>query len=55
MSAFTAGESTLNRVWSVSADGHVDEVNQYVGRALKLFKQVRAAPETARTAAASTA
>ncbi len=38
MSAFAAGERYINRVWSASADGYVDEVNEYLQRALNQFK-----------------
>ncbi len=48
MSAFAAGERYLNRVWSASADGYVDEVNAYLHKAsdqfseaLKLFQHQR--------------
>ncbi len=37
MSEFAAGERYLNRVWSASADGYVDEVNTYVGMAAEQF------------------
>jgi hypothetical protein len=37
MSAFAAGERYLNRVWSASADGYVDEARAYIGRALEQF------------------
>lgn len=47
MSAFAAGERYLNRVWSASADGYVDEVNEYIGRALEMFKEARDALDTA--------
>ncbi|UCG58525.1 MAG: hypothetical protein JSU70_03250 [Phycisphaerales bacterium] len=33
MSSFAAGERYLNRAWSASADGYVDEVNAYLDRA----------------------
>ena len=33
MSDFAAGERYLNRVWSASADGYVDEVNTYIEKA----------------------
>ncbi len=33
MNCFAAGERYLNRVWSASADGYVDEVNEYLERA----------------------
>lgn len=34
MSHFAAGERYLNRVWSCSADGYVDEAHTYLDRAL---------------------
>ncbi|MEE9465766.1 MAG: hypothetical protein V3W14_09380, partial [Candidatus Neomarinimicrobiota bacterium] len=37
MSEFAAGERYLNRVWSASADGYVDEVNTYIGMAAEQF------------------
>ncbi|MDH4031818.1 MAG: hypothetical protein OEU49_13280 [Chromatiales bacterium] len=37
MSAFAAGERYLNRVWSASADGYVDEAREYIGRAREQF------------------
>ncbi len=37
MNPFAAGERYLNRVWSASADGYVDEVNEYLGRAREQF------------------
>ena len=37
MSCFSAGERYLNRVWSASADGYVDEVNAYLDKAQKQF------------------
>jgi hypothetical protein len=37
MSCFAAGERYLNRVWSASADGYIDEVNAYLDRALEQF------------------
>lgn len=39
MSHFAAGERYLNRVWSASADGWVDEVNEWIGRAEEQFKE----------------
>lgn len=39
MSAFAAGERYLNRVWSASADGYVDETRDYLGRALTQFRE----------------
>ncbi len=37
MSYFAAGERYLNRVWSASADGYVDEVNTYLDKAHAQF------------------
>ncbi len=37
MSSFAAGERYLNRVWSASADGYVDEVNAYLDKAQAQF------------------
>jgi hypothetical protein len=37
MNYFTAGERYLNRVWSASADGYVDEVNEYLERSQVQF------------------
>lgn len=49
MSHFAAGERYLNRVWSCSADGYIDEVNAFIGHAeeqflttLTRFEQLRA-------------
>jgi len=39
MSAFAAGERYLNRVWSASADGYVDEVNAYLHKASDQFAE----------------
>jgi hypothetical protein len=41
MGHFAAGERYLNRVWSASADGYVDEVRDYLGRAEEQFISVR--------------
>lgn len=41
MSHFAAGERYLNRVWSASIDGYVDEVHEYIGRALEQFREAR--------------
>jgi len=38
MSNFAAGERYINRVWSASTDGYVDEVNLYLDRALNQFR-----------------
>ena len=37
MSTFAAGERYLNRVWSASADGYIDEVNAYLEKARDQF------------------
>ncbi|MCH7852395.1 MAG: hypothetical protein IIC41_06390 [Candidatus Marinimicrobia bacterium] len=42
MSIFAAGERYLNRVWSASADGYIDEVTTYVGRAATQFAEAHA-------------
>ena len=39
MSSFAAGERYLNRVWSASADGYIDEVNTYLDRAQAQFAE----------------
>lgn len=49
MSDFAGGERYLNRIWSASADGYIDEVNLYLGKAeyqfLEAQKKLRAATE----------
>ncbi|OHB65156.1 MAG: hypothetical protein A2168_03125 [Planctomycetes bacterium RBG_13_50_24] len=37
MSSFAAGERYLNRVWSASADGYIDEVSAYLEKAQTQF------------------
>ena len=37
MSGFAAGERYLNRVWSASADGYIDEVNSFLDKAQLQF------------------
>ncbi len=39
MSHFAAGERYLNRVWSASADGYIDEVNAYLEKSVYQFTQ----------------
>ena len=39
MSCFAAGERYLNRVWSASADGYIDEVNTYLEKATEQFTE----------------
>jgi len=41
MSAFAAGERYINRVWSASTDGYVDEVRRYLERATQQFREAR--------------
>jgi hypothetical protein len=42
MSAFAAGERYINRVWSASTDGYVDEVRSYLERATQQFREAKA-------------
>jgi len=37
MNSFAAGERYVNRVWSASIDGWVDELEEYLGRAKEQF------------------
>ena len=39
MSNFAAGERYINRVWSASTDGYVDEVRSYIIRAFEQFRE----------------
>lgn len=41
MNHFAGGERYLNRVWSASADGYIDEVNEYIGRAQEQFEEAQ--------------
>ncbi|HLR88023.1 MAG TPA: hypothetical protein VK064_09140 [Wenzhouxiangella sp.] len=41
MSAFAAGERYINRVWTASADGYIDEVMRYLERAQRQFHEAR--------------
>ena len=41
MSAFAAGERYINRVWSASTDGYVDEVRAYLKRATHHLRDAR--------------
>jgi hypothetical protein len=41
MSNFAAGERYVNRVWSASTDGYVDEVRDYLERARAQFGEAR--------------
>jgi uncharacterized protein YutE (UPF0331/DUF86 family) len=54
MSSFAAGERYLNRVWSASADGYIDEVNEYLEKAkdqfaesLAIIRRFQAGPQIA--------
>jgi len=42
MSAFAAGERYVNRVWSASTDGYIEEVQKYLNRATNQFKEAGA-------------
>lgn len=39
MSHFATGERYLNRSWSASTDGYIEEVHTYIGRAREQFQQ----------------
>lgn len=39
MSHFAAGERYLNRVWSTSVDGYIDEAHEYIQRADRQFTE----------------
>lgn len=41
MSAFAAGERYINRVWSASTDGYVDEVRTYLERATRQIREAQ--------------
>lgn len=41
MSAFAAGERYVNRVWSASTDGYVDEVRNYLEKSLDQFVEAK--------------
>ncbi|TNE64281.1 MAG: hypothetical protein EP335_07380 [Alphaproteobacteria bacterium] len=41
MSSFAAGERYINRVWSASTDGYVDEVLVYVEKSLNQFRHAK--------------
>ena len=38
MNYFATGERYLNRVWSASVDGYIDEVTEYMGKSEEQFK-----------------
>ena len=39
MNPFSAGERYLNRVWSASTDGYIDEAHTYIGLAREQFNE----------------
>ncbi len=39
MNPFAAGERYLNRVWSASTDGYVDEAHTYISKAREQFEE----------------
>lgn len=41
MSSFATGERYINRVWSDSTDGYVDEVMMHVEKSLYQFKHAK--------------
>lgn len=51
MSSFAAGERYINRVWSASTDGYVDEVLMYVEKARSQFEHAKEEFEKAAAAA----
>ncbi|WP_262692891.1 hypothetical protein [Kordiimonas aestuarii] len=52
MSSFAAGERYINRVWSASTDGYIDEVLAYVEKSLSQFEHAQEEFQKAATAAA---
>ena len=42
MNEFAAGERYLNRVWSASVDGYIDEIVTYIGKAREQFERTQA-------------
>ena len=46
MNEFAAGERYLNRVWSASTDGYIDEAHTYLGKASFQFEAAVAKLET---------
>ena len=39
MNSFAAGERYLNRVWSASVDGYIDEAQTYLSHSREQFEQ----------------
>ncbi len=54
MSSFAAGERYINRVWSASTDGYVDEVLAYVTKAFDQFTDAKAQFDAAKTGSSVT-
>lgn len=50
MNHFAAGERYLNRVWSASADGYIDEVKAYIEKSSDQFAQALALTKQAQQA-----
>ncbi len=50
MSNFAGGERYLNRIWSASADGYIDEVNSVLEKALEQFKEAKEKLEAVKVA-----
>jgi len=47
MSSFAAGERYINRVWSASTDGYIDEVMMYVEKSYDQFQHAKEEFDTA--------
>ena len=41
MNEFAAGERYLNRCWSASVDGYIDEIKTYLGKARTQFERTQ--------------
>ncbi len=53
MNPFSAGERYLNRVWSTSTDGYIDEAHEYLGRSHEQFEDALATVRRLQEAGAS--
>ncbi len=53
MSSFAAGERYINRVWSASTDGYIDEVMMYVEKSLTQFREAQEVYAEAKAKAAA--
>lgn len=51
MSHFAAGERYMNRVWSASADGYIDEAHAYIGHSREQFEEALRRLDAARASA----